>query len=374
MAGLKSLLRIKLLVRARGSVISRKGYGYRKMPLAGSFMFLAFHARMETQEKESNKGVVASVIITGVVVLILMGIVANSSSNMPQNPPIVASTTDQTAPPIAPADAAPVASNPTNQNTLSPSAPASAKSLPDIVAEWQKSTAYVECYWTYSNSTKWYLKESGSGLLVMFNSTPTIITNRHIANNAQYGMADECDMAFPNDKYVYYSIDTLDSPAHTDYSIPSSPVYLSDIPAHGQIQFTADGSDVAYLSGMKEENMDGAASPTISLQDRARSDHFACFNNPPTGESIAVLGYPDYGTNAGEFMSVFSTINPTVTEGIISGQDGNYLTTSAKIDPGNSGGLAIDETNDCYVGIPTAIEIGQAGTLGRILPASYAAH
>jgi hypothetical protein len=85
---------------------------------------------------------------------------------------------------------------------------------------------------------------------------------------------------------------------------------------------------------------------------------------------MVILGYPVYGTGAGTYTSVFSTIEITATEGIISGMDEIYYTTSAKIDHGNSGGLAIDENNDCYIGIPTAAIEGQIESLGRILPSS----
>jgi hypothetical protein len=317
---------------------------------------------------KNDKSSPAIVIIVALIGLaILVGFISYiTSSGQPNNQTNTNTTSTQQASTNSDIN------NTTGQNVISSSSNNTSKSLPDIVAEWQKSTAYVECYWNYPNMTpfKWYLKESGSGLLANFNSVPTIITNRHIAYNSQYGMATQCDVAFPNDNYQFYDITLVDEPSYTSYLIPSEPVVIPETPAHGKIQFTSDGSDIAYLSGMKES----VTNPTLSLNARARNDHFACDSNPPTGESIVVLGYPDYGTNAGQFQSVLSTIDPTVTEGIIAGQDGIYLTTSAKIDPGNSGGLAIDETNDCYIGIPTAIEVGEAGTLGRILPASYAVH
>lgn len=232
------------------------------------------------------------------------------------------------------------------------------KSLPDIVKEWSKSTAYIDCNWKNSYTNEWFDK-AGSGLLIILDSVPTIITNKHVAYDENYGLPLRCDIVFPDDNQVWYSVNPIDYIA-----------YNINIPASGQINFTADGNDIAYLSGLKEDGLK-SQSPTISLEDRARSDHFFCDNNPPTGEPIVVLGYPIYGTGAGSFTSVFSKINPTATEGIISGQDDIYLTTSAKIDHGNSGGLAIDEINDCYIGMPTLSYAGSIESLGRILPASY---
>lgn len=248
------------------------------------------------------------------------------------------------------------------------------KSLTEIAQEWRKSTAYVECYWQYKNTSTWYLKESGSGLLVMLNSVPTVITNRHVVDSPQYGVAQECDVGFPDSNshaHVFYSVTTVDHPAYVMHIATGIPdAVIPDNPIHGQIKVASDGNDVAYLSDLKEGNAD-LVPPTISLNNRARSGHFFCDKNPLQGDSIAILGYPSYGTNAGTFMSVISQIDPTVTEGIISGQDGIYLTTSAKIEHGNSGGLVIDEKNDCYVGIPTAAVAGEIESLGRILPASY---
>jgi hypothetical protein len=233
-----------------------------------------------------------------------------------------------------------------------------ASDLPTIIQHWQKSTAYVECYWSYND--KWYYKQSGSGLLAMLGSVPTVITNKHVVTSTQYGSPTECDVGFPDNNHVYYSVSTVDQPAVGN---------LPDFPAHGQIQVTSDGSDVAYLSNMKEESLGTPAS--ISLSDRAVTGNFTC-SASPMGEPLVILGYPDYGTDAGSLVNVFSDLQVTATEGIISGKDGIYYTTSAKLEHGNSGGLAVDEKNNCYIGIPTAFVSGQADSLGRILPASYA--
>ena len=251
---------------------------------------------------------------------------------------------------------------PDNQNS-SQSTIQNTPDLPALVKEWQKSTAYVECYWDNPSTGLWYEKESGSGLLVMFTSGLTVITNRHVVDNSQYGVATECDVGFHDDNGVFYSVTTADQPAHYigTYIAP-------DVSAHGNITFNSDGTDVANLSGLKALSIGGA--PTISLSDRAKTGHFSC-DTTSTGESIVILGYPDYGAGAGTYTSVFSNLSITATEGIISGQDGIYLTTSAKLDPGNSGGVAIDENNDCYVGIPTAVVVGSMSSLGRIIPASY---
>jgi len=80
--------------------------------------------------------------------------------------------------------------------------------------------------------------------------------------------------------------------------------------------------------------------------------------SPSLGEGITIYGYP---VTSGGY-------NLTVTDGIISSfaDDGTIL-TSAKIDSGNSGGLAINR-NGCFVGIPSAVVNGNYQNLGVIIP------
>ena len=245
------------------------------------------------------------------------------------------------------------------------------KSLADIIAQWRKSTAYVECYWVNPSTRQVYLKQSGSGLLVMLgtNDMPTVITNRHVVTDSQYGTASECDAVFPGDKYAFYSINNLYRPAYTDYTVPSNPLSIPADPTNGQINLD-NTKDVAFLSDFKKNDVD-LVPPTISLENRAVSGNFPCASDPSIGDPIVILGYPSYGSGAGTITSVFSHLEITATEGIVSGNDSGYYTTSAKIEHGNSGGLAIDETNNCYLGIPTASYTGEIESLGRILPASY---
>jgi hypothetical protein len=70
------------------------------------------------------------------------------------------------------------------------------------------------------------------------------------------------------------------------------------------------------------------------------------------------LGYPSIGAKE----------SITATEGILSGFDEEYYTTSAKIEQGNSGGAAIHVKNDCFLGLPTLVLAGRIESLARILP------
>lgn len=86
---------------------------------------------------------------------------------------------------------------------------------------------------------------------------------------------------------------------------------------------------------------------------------------PPTdtnklGSPVRIYGYPT--TSGG--------MNLTITEGVLSSfTDEGLILTSAKVDSGNSGGLAVN-SNGCMVGIPEAVENGKYQNLGVIIPMS----
>lgn len=81
---------------------------------------------------------------------------------------------------------------------------------------------------------------------------------------------------------------------------------------------------------------------------------------PKLGDFVRVYGYPV--TSGG--------LNLTVTDGIISSfsEYGEILST-AQIDSGNSGGLAVNK-DGCYLGIPSAVISGNYQNLGVIIPPS----
>ncbi len=94
---------------------------------------------------------------------------------------------------------------------------------------------------------------------------------------------------------------------------------------------------------------------------------FIAFQAPPgcsdipskLGDSVRIFGYPSTSHN----------YNLTVTDGVISNFDfeSGYILTSAKVDSGNSGGLAIDQYG-CFVGIPSAVLTGDYQNFGVLIP------
>lgn len=80
------------------------------------------------------------------------------------------------------------------------------------------------------------------------------------------------------------------------------------------------------------------------------------------GDNVTILGYPGSGGNT-----------LTITKGIVSGfeiqQGVKYIKTDAKIDHGNSGGLAVHQSG-CMLGIPTFVQ-KNVESIGRILDLNY---
>lgn len=96
--------------------------------------------------------------------------------------------------------------------------------------------------------------------------------------------------------------------------------------------------------------------PSIFAEEH-RYDDICQFRTPKLGDPIRIFGYPQ--TSGGFYL--------TVTDGIISSfSDEGVILTSAKIDEGNSGGLAVDQKG-CMVGIPVAISEGTYQNLGVII-------
>lgn len=92
-----------------------------------------------------------------------------------------------------------------------------------------------------------------------------------------------------------------------------------------------------------------------------------CVNMMSIGSPLVLIGFPSSG----------GRLNRIITNGIISGHDNTTFATglsapdyfvSAKIDAGNSGGIALakDSNGLCVLGIPTWVSIGEYDTQGMI--------
>ncbi len=111
---------------------------------------------------------------------------------------------------------------------------------------------------------------------------------------------------------------------------------------------------------------------TIAKLNYSLTSLGSCPTEMPQGAPVVLIGYPAYSAQVDPIL-----IPRTVTNGIISGFDEkvkkpqgnlpyvNYL-VSAKIDSGNSGGLALSKSKGklCILGIPTWLTVGNYETQG----------
>lgn len=113
-----------------------------------------------------------------------------------------------------------------------------------------------------------------------------------------------------------------------------------------------------------------------------------CTSPTPIGTPVVIIGYPAYAkrdsTVTLETIGTIPAVFRTATNGIISGYDTsrsgepNYF-VSAKIDNGNSGGIALakDAKGICSLGLPTWLTVGNYETQGlvqnisNVLPADH---
>lgn len=193
--------------------------------------------------------------------------------------------------------------------------------LPSIIKQWRSKIAYIEC--NFGSNI-----QSGSGILATFgygsNAKVYVITNRHVITEDFIYRPDFCRIAIPDfSKIITVMIE--------DFIISSQ------------------GYDWAAL---RINNPD-------KYLDNLGGDYQVCDDQLSLGESIVILGYPGIGTET----------DITATEGIISGHEGDYYITSAKIEQGNSGGAAVFPKENCYIGIPTFAKVGAIESLARILKA-----
>lgn len=218
---------------------------------------------------------------------------------------------------------------------VTPKTQQQAPDLASIVKEWRPRIAHVSCEWRYVDDGVAYLWDSGSGLLANVTDTKAgnlmvILTNRH----------------------VLQPIENKDTPYSCDISLPdvTSPLKVIDTGALYSFRWSSQGLDygdiVLYY-------------PTDYMKNLASQNLSICRGKPSVGDELVILGYPSIG----------SQTDITATEGIISGYDGDYYITSAKVEHGNSGGAAILVKDDCYLGIPSFVDVGTVESLARILSA-----
>jgi len=186
---------------------------------------------------------------------------------------------------------------------------------------------------------------TGSGSVWSYNDNYYLVTNYHVLEDANginefcaitlvqdwNAVTEDFDKAYQDDNLLIYAVDTSAYTYWEDLDLAISKLIVYEQPL----------SYLEYIAMVTNEN--------------------ECNENFSADTKLKIIGYP--------YTSAFTL--PTITEGIISSWEdiGNagYYITSAKIEHGNSGGIAVTENYYCMVGIPSAVVVGSSESLGRIL-------
>lgn len=195
--------------------------------------------------------------------------------------------------------------------------------ISSIVSEYRNRTAFLLCSGTNPYSGQTY-SQTGTGYVYWFDHATTLglLTNKHVVTDDYGNAVTGCEVIIPGDQNSIF-VSSADMKLHPDPTIDAARINIAN--------------PDAYLSSFAKKKV--------------------CDVKINTGDQVVILGYPAIG----------SPTDITATEGIISGKDYPYYVSSAKIDHGNSGGLAILVKNDCYFGIPSGAAVGSIESLGRIL-------
>jgi len=195
--------------------------------------------------------------------------------------------------------------------------------LSSVIDSWEPLVAYIECDFQLSSSNVHYATV-GSGVVVKFEENPVkVITNKHVLLGPAFYDLKSCNVMFSGNSTKHY------------------------VPV----------DDMSVSSGDYDWGMLDINNPDENVKNITNIFPKICDQKPNLGDEVVVLGYPGIGSKDGV----------TATEGIISGFDGDYFITSAKVEQGNSGGAAILQKDSCLLGIPTYASLGQVESLARIL-------
>lgn len=194
---------------------------------------------------------------------------------------------------------------------------AGTRDFTSLINKWDDRVARFHCSFSANGATA---EANGSGVATVESGFLYFITNKHVVYWDEKYVADECTITLPSGK-----------------------------------KFEVDSDQISIS---QELDIASVRVTPLSIAGVSFTSLTRCSATPSVGDEVVILGYPSVG----------SKDSITATEGIISGFDGEYYVTSAKIERGNSGGAAIHLQNDCFIGIPTLVYVGRVESLARILP------
>lgn len=196
-----------------------------------------------------------------------------------------------------------------------------------VIKKWGPKVAQIVCNFRDVNGNI-YETSSGSATAVsgidsLNNVAYGVLTNLHVLEDRNVSAAD-CDVKFQDDPNIMTILNSY------------------------QVHASENAVDAVALKIMTPDSY------IINLSYDSKNK---CQREPNLGDDVVILGYPGIGANR----------SITATEGIISGFEDGYYVTSAKVEHGNSGGVAILVKDNCALGLPTFVESGSVESLARIL-------
>ncbi len=183
----------------------------------------------------------------------------------------------------------------------------------------------------------------GSGVIVN-SDEGNILTNRHVITNEDWSIIETSP--------------TCHVGVTEDISQPPVFKYYADLVAYSPAPDTyeEDDFDIAVLDIYDVCPRDECEDAPLHLPSSFPYLEMGDSEDLILGSYVSILGYPESGGDTFNF-----------TEGIISGQLGNFtLKTDAKIDSGNSGGAALNAYNQ-LIGIPSWVLSGEIESIGYII-------
>lgn len=194
--------------------------------------------------------------------------------------------------------------------------------LVSIISQWRGITASVQCDFLFGGT-------SGSGILLKFREESGeiigVLTNKHVLTDSFGRIASSCRVEFPLRANVYTG--------------------------------TSQNKDIEIATADLDFGRIIIKEPDSYIKNLTREEIDVCKSRAQIGDEIIILGHPAIGSRG----------DITATEGIISGFDGDYYITSAKVERGNSGGTAVLLKDNCLLGVPTFVSFGALESLARIL-------
>jgi S1-C subfamily serine protease len=173
--------------------------------------------------------------------------------------------------------------------------------------------------------------QTGSGVLLV--SDGIVITNSHVIPQFKDQI---CYVTFPEE-----------GTGRIKWTYAAKAYVIKDI---------SEYYDLAFLEIVAPISKD-APFPTIFTSIGDEGVKTCLENDIKLNDPVRILGYPE----------ITGGLSLTITDGIVSSKPGDgYIFTSAKINEGNSGGMALGK-DDCFIGIPAMVNKGDMESMGVII-------